>query len=84
MNNTIYFKGENMLLKKALKMLTDDTIDSGSLCNQTTIDLRDACKAIIEENDRLEDALKKAIQFQFGEFVEILCKKDDYYRKRIN
>ncbi len=52
--HSIYFKGKNHSVEKALKMLTDEWIDDGAHCAQTVIDLRDVLKFYIEECKKLE------------------------------
>lgn len=41
---TIFISGENVPLKKALKIITDEWVDDGNYCAQTVIDMRDALK----------------------------------------
>lgn len=40
----VYCEGKNRPLDEALEIITDDWIDNGNCCEQTTIDLADACR----------------------------------------
>ena len=40
--------GEPRDLLYALNRITDEWVDAGQCCGQTTLDLRDACKSLIE------------------------------------
>lgn len=42
--NTIFVDGEDLGIKEALEILTDEFIESGGYCRQTVIDLREALK----------------------------------------
>ena len=40
--------GEPRDLNYALDRITDDWVDAGQCCHQTTLDLRDACRSLVE------------------------------------
>lgn len=41
-----------MPLKKALKFMTDDWIEGNNYCDQTVIDLRDACTDLLKRLEK--------------------------------
>ena len=43
-----------MPIRDALRTITDEWIDAGESCHQTTADLRDACRAMLEDHDRMK------------------------------
>ena len=55
-NNTIYLPNEeeNVSLKRALEILTDQYIEDGQYCDQTVIDLRDALTEALEKLNLLK------------------------------
>ena len=69
----IYFEGTKKdprtgkeSIEKVLPKMTDDWIDDGNYCDQTIIDLRDACKFLLKENLKLKENIKKMSRIQTG------------------
>lgn len=71
-------------IREALNTITDEWIDDGQLCHQTALDLRDACKKMIDDYDRIKAevirmrdyAMRKSIPI--GECVAWCAIKEHY------
>lgn len=46
--------GKSAPITKAIRLITDDWVNQGQCCDQTILDLRDACKYLLSENKKLK------------------------------
>lgn len=53
--------GKSEPIEKALRIITDEWIDDGNSCGQTIIDLRDACRELLDWKKRVEVAANEVI-----------------------
>lgn len=60
-----------MSLEEALNEMIDEWVEVGNNCQQTTLDLRDACRKILSSLSSLEAELKSA-----NEAIDFLVKFD--------
>ncbi len=75
--NKIYIDGKKVSLRKALKILSDDYIDGGNCCDQTTIDLRDAAIELVKEQ---AECRKIIVSLDYLNIQEV---KEEQERKKI-
>ena len=43
------YTDKEMSIKEALEYMDDEWIEDGNCCHQTTMDLRDCCKQLLED-----------------------------------